>query len=99
MERHRLSDLLVQTTRFHHQPEKAQNHSHLIASVQIADLLLRSEKMGISGNYLEITREQCFAASGWKVLFPNTQEAEQTIARASLSRTLEQMPQMLEGLV
>jgi HD-like signal output (HDOD) protein len=99
LESHRLSELLVQTARFHHQPEKAQNHGHLIASVQIADLLIRSEKMGISGNYLEVTREQCFAASGWKVLFPDTHEAEQTIARASLSRTLEQMPQMLEGLV
>jgi putative nucleotidyltransferase with HDIG domain len=99
LERHRLSELLVQTARFHHQPEKAQSHGHLIASVQIADLLIRSEKMGIGGNYLEVTREQCFAASGWKVLFPDTHEAEQAIARASLSRTLEQMPQMLEGLV
>jgi putative nucleotidyltransferase with HDIG domain len=99
LERHRLSDLLVQTARFHHQPEQAKNHGQLIASVQIADLLIRSEKMGISGNYLEVTREQCFSASGWKVLFPDTHETEQTIARASLSRTLEQMPQMLEGLV
>jgi len=99
LERQRLSELLVQTVRFHHQPEKAQSHGHLIASVQIADLLIRSEKMGISGNYIEVTREQCFAASGWKVLFPDTHETEQTIARASLSRTLEQMPQMLEGLV
>jgi HD-like signal output (HDOD) protein len=99
LERHRLSELLVQTARFHHQPEKAQSHQQIIASVQIADLLIRSEKMGISGNYVEVTREQCFAASGWKVLFPGTQETEQNIARASLSRTLEQMPQMLEGLV
>jgi HD-like signal output (HDOD) protein len=99
LERQRLSELLVQTARFHHQPEKASSHGHIVASVQIADLLIRSEKMGISGNYLEVTHEQCFAASGWKVLFPDTHETEQTIARASLSRTLEQMPQMLEGLV
>jgi len=99
LERQRLSELLVQTARFHHHPEKARSHGHLIASVQIADLLIRSEKMGISGNYLEVTREQCFAASGWKVLFPDTHETEEAIARASLSRTLEQMPQMLEGLV
>ncbi len=99
MENHRLSELLVQTTRFHHQPEKAKSYGQIIASVQIADLLIRSEKMGTSGNYLEITREQCFAASGWKVLFPDKHESEQAIARASLSRTLEQMPQMLEGLV
>lgn len=99
LERQRLSELLVQAARFHHQPEKAKSHGHLIASVQIADLLIRSERMGVSGNYLEVTRDQCFAASGWKVLFPGAHETEQTIARASLSRTLKQMPQMLEGLV
>ena len=99
LERHRLPELLIQTARFHHQPEKAASHQQIVASVQIADLLIRSEKIGCSGNYLEITREQCFAASGWKVLLPNTRKEEQNIARASLSRTLEQMPQMLEGLV
>ncbi len=99
LERHRLSELLVQTARYHHHPEKAGSHGHLTASVQIADLLIRSEKMGVSGNYLAVTREQCFAASGWKVLFPDTDESEQAIARASLSRTLEKMPQKLEGLV
>lgn len=99
LERHRLPELMVKTARFHHQPEKADHFERTIASVQIADLLLRSEKMGCSGNYLEVTREQCFAASGWKVLFPDTQETEQTIARASLSHTLQLMPRMLEGLV
>jgi len=99
LERHRLSELLVQTARFHHCPEKAGSHGHIVASVQIADLLIRSKKMGCSGNYLEISGEQCFAASGWKVLFPAARETEQSIARASLSRTLELMPQMLEGLV
>jgi HD-like signal output (HDOD) protein len=99
LERHRLSELLIQTARFHHQPEKAQAHGQIVASVQIADLLIRNGKMGCSGNYLEVTGEQCFNASGWKVLFPDTQDTEQAIARASLSRTLELMPQMLEGLV
>jgi HD-like signal output (HDOD) protein len=99
LERHRLSELLIQTARFHHQPEKAQSHGHIVAAVQIADLLIRSEKMGCSGNYLPVTSEQCFAASGWKVLFPDDRETEQAIARASLSRTLGMMPQMLEGLV
>jgi HD-like signal output (HDOD) protein len=99
MERHRLSELLIQTVRYHHTPEKAQSHGEIVASVQIADLLVRREKMGCSGNYLPISSEQCFAASGWKVLFPNAPESEQAITRASLSRTLELMPRMLEGLV
>ena len=99
MERHRMSDLLIQTVRYHHSPEKAKSHGEIVAAVQIADLLIRREKMGCSGNYVPVTSEQCFAASGWKVIFPNAGENEQAIARASLSRTLELMPRMLEGLV
>jgi hypothetical protein len=33
------------------------------------------------------------------MLLPDARGAEHNIARASLTRTLEQMPQMLEGLV
>ena len=99
LERHRLPEMMVAAARFHHRPEQAGPFSSVIASVQIADLLLRSENIGCSGNYVPVTREQCFAASGWRVLLPNRHESEQTIARASLSRTLELMPQMLEGMV
>jgi hypothetical protein len=55
--------------------------------------------MGFSGNHREVTRDECFAASGWKMLLPDARDAEHNIARASLTRTLEQLPQMLEGLV
>jgi HD-like signal output (HDOD) protein len=99
LERHRLSELLIQTVRYHHSPEKARSHAQMVASVQIADLLIRYEKLGCSGNYVEISSHHCFGASGWQVLFPAAREAEQSIARASLSRTLELMPRMLEGLV
>lgn len=99
LERHRLPELMVQAARFHHQPEKAGNFAPIVASVQIADLLLRSEKIGFSGNCLPVAPDQCFEATGWKVLFPNAKAGEKTIARASLSRTLELIPSMLEGLV
>jgi putative nucleotidyltransferase with HDIG domain len=98
LERHRLPELMIQAARFHHQPEKAESHAHVIASVQIADLLLRSKKIGFSGNCVPVTHGQCFAASGWKVLFPNAKEGEHTIAQASLSRTLELIPHMLEEI-
>ncbi len=99
LERHRLPELMVKAARFHHMPEKADRYSHLIASVQIADLLLREQKIGCSGNYVPVTHEQCLAASGWKVLFPSSQQAEEAIARASLHRSLERLPGVLEGLV
>jgi putative nucleotidyltransferase with HDIG domain len=99
LERHHLPELMVHSARHHHHPEKAAKFPQAIAAVQIADLLLRSEKMGYSGNHREVTRDECFTASGWKMLLPDVCEAEHNIARASLTRTLEQMPQMLEGLV
>jgi putative nucleotidyltransferase with HDIG domain len=99
LERHRLPEMMIKTARFHHQPEKADAHARIVASAQIADLLLRSEKIGISGNYAEVTREQCMQASGWKILLTDTQEMERAIVQASLSRKLEMIPRMLEGLV
>ena len=99
LERHHLPELMINSARYHHHPEKAVQFPQTVAAVQIADLLLRSEKMGFSGNHREVTRDECFAAPGWKMLLPDAREAEHNIARASLTRTLEQMPQMLEGLV
>jgi HD-like signal output (HDOD) protein len=99
LERHRLPDLMIQSARFHHTPEKAEAHQAIIASVQIADLLMRNAQIGCSGNFVPVTREQCMSASGWTVLFPNHAEAEHAIARASLHRSLERLPHILEGLV
>jgi HD-like signal output (HDOD) protein len=99
LERHRLPDLMIKSARFHHEPEKADAHEAIIASVQIADLLMRNAEIGCSGNFVPVSREQYMAASGWTVLFPNHADAENAIARASLHRSLERLPQVLEGLV
>jgi putative nucleotidyltransferase with HDIG domain len=99
LERHRLPEIMIKAARFHHHPETANDYAPTIAAVQIADLLLRSEKIGFSGNCVPVTREQCFTASGCKVLFPNIKDGENAIAQASLSRTLELIPNMLEGMV
>lgn len=99
LERHHLPELMVKAARFHHQPEKAEDLAPIIASVQIADLLMRNANIGCSGNFIQVTREQCMSASGWNVLFPNKHEADQAIAHASLHRSLERLPHVLEGLV
>lgn len=99
LEQYHLPDLMIKAARFHHKPEAADDHQMIIASVQIADLLMRSAQIGCSGNYVPVTRETCLKASGWKVLFPNAADAEQAIARASLNRSLERLPHVLEGLV
>lgn len=98
LERHRLPELMAKTARFHHHPEKAEGE-RIVAAVQIADLLMRSEKMGFSGNYVEVTREECMAATGWTVLLGDMQEMERNIMQASLLHKLQMMPRMLEGMV
>ena len=99
MERHHLPELMVNSARYHHCPEKAPQFAPIIASVQIADLVMRNANIGCSGNYQAVTTEQCMSATGWQVLFPNKLEADQAIARASLHRSLERLPHVLEGLV
>jgi HD-like signal output (HDOD) protein len=99
LERQHLPELMIKSARFHHKPDKADDYAEIIAAVQIADQLLRSEKIGFSGNCAPVSHEECFAAAGWRVLFPNVKDGENAIAKASLSRTLEMIPHMLEGLV
>lgn len=99
LERHHLPELMVDAARYHHQPERAPRHVPIIASVQIADMLVRSEGIGCSGNFYPITHDDAFKAAGWRVLLPHNHEAEQAIARASLHRSLERLPHLLEGLV
>ena len=99
LERHRLPELMINSVRFHHRPEAAENHQMIIASVQIADLLMRNAQIGNSGNYTEVTHQRCLEASGWKILFPDMQDAEQAMARASFNRSIERLPHVLEGLV
>ena len=99
LERHRLPELMIHSARYHHCPEKAPQFNHVIAAVQLSDLLLRAENIGRSGNYLPVTREECFAAPVWNLLLAKTPEAEQALVKASISRTLEQIPSMLEGMV
>ena len=99
LEQYNLPALMVKSARYHHQPENADEHQMIIASVQIADLLMRNAQIGCSGNYVEVTRALCLKASGWRVLFPNEHDAGQAIACASLHRSLERLPSVHEGLV
>jgi HD-like signal output (HDOD) protein len=96
---HNLPDLLVQTAQYHHCPQRAERHQTIVAAVQIADLLVRHSGIGLSGNPATVTREDCLQAAGWNILCSDYAEAEQAIARASLNRSLERLPSILDGLV
>lgn len=99
LERQRLPELMVLAARFHHEPDKAPNCAQIIAAVQIANLLMRSERIGCSGNFVAVARDECLSASGWMLLLGPERQAEFALARASLQRGLERLPHILEGLV
>lgn len=101
---HNLPDVLVDVSRFHHQPERAAHNAHLVAAVQIADLLVRHASIGHSGNPTKVSDDDWLHASGWGILFPEQgdpgkTESEKAIARANLKRSIERLPTILEGLV
>ncbi|HEY2952441.1 MAG TPA: HDOD domain-containing protein [Verrucomicrobiae bacterium] len=96
---HRVPEIFVEAARFHHCPEHAGTNRVVVAAVQIADLCLRYRKIGASGDAGEVTLEQCFNASGWKILFPIAGQKELPMAQARLQRLLEGLPATLEGMV
>jgi len=99
LERQRLPDLMVMAARFHHEPDRSPNYAQIIAAVQIADLLMRSERIGCSGNFVAVSRDDCLSATGWNLLLAREHQAEFALARASLQRGLDRLPHILEGLV
>lgn len=99
LENHNLPDLMIETARYHHEPERAGQHSQIIAAVQIANLLVRHAQIGNSGETSIITPEIWTSASGWEILFPHKRAAERAIACAALHRSLERLPSILQGLV
>ena len=99
LRQHSLPAVLVEAVRWHHEPEKARDHTTIVAAVQIADLLCRQADIGHSGNHTPVTQEDWMNASGWDMLFTRQSETERSIARANLKRSLERLPSLLEGLV
>jgi putative nucleotidyltransferase with HDIG domain len=94
-----LPEVFIEIVQQHHHPERAQHHAPVVAAVQVADLLVRFAKIGNSGNRDEVTEETWLNSAGWKILFAHQKEEESAISRASLKRSLERIPTILEGMV
>ena len=94
-----LPEAFVEIVQFHHCPEQSPHHASLAAAVQVADLLVRHAKIGESGNEAAVSEEECVGCSGWQILFAHQSPEERIITRASLKRSLERVPIILEGLV
>ena len=99
LQSHHLPDALVEIARHHHHPERATQHAPLVAAVHIADLVVRHARIGNSGNRATVSDEDWLNSPAWDLLLPGRPENEKIIARASLKRSVERLPLILEGLV
>jgi putative nucleotidyltransferase with HDIG domain len=94
-----LPEVFVNIVQFHHQPDRSRENGNIVAAVQVADLLVRHGKIGKSGNTAEVAEDGWVETAGWQILFGRQNGDERAITRASLKRSLERIPIILEGLV
>ena len=99
LERHQLSEEIVEAVRFHVTPELAERHPFYAAAVQVADQLVRHS--GVPGGIEDVPApapETWSQLSGWKILFGEG-ERENRTAQSSLSNSLGRLPALLSDLV
>ena len=99
LRKQRLPEVFVEIVQCHHVPHQARVQTTVTAAVHVADLLVRHTKIGDSGNKAEVPFESWLESPGWKILFAHQTEGEKAITRASLNRSLERIPAILESLV
>ncbi len=99
LRRQRLPEIFVEIVQNHHVPQNARVQGTITAAVHVADLLVRHTKIGDSGNRTEVEFDSWVESPGWKILFAHQTDAEKSITRASLNRSLERIPAILESLV
>ncbi len=99
LRRQRLPEIFVEIVQNHHMPQQARLQGRITAAVHVADLLVRHTKIGDSGNRTEVEFDSWMQSPGWKILFAHQTEAENSITRASLNRSLARIPAILESLV
>lgn len=99
LEQNGLSAEIVEAVLFHHEPEKNFHDPNYAAGVEVADLLARYA--GCDAGF-EPTAERNFgdweALEGWKALFAGDR-SENHYARASIHRSIENLPSILKGLL
>jgi putative nucleotidyltransferase with HDIG domain len=99
LQQHQLPAGLICTARHHHAPLQAAGHQHLVAAVEVANLLARHGNIGQSGDTEVVQDEAWLQSDGWHILFPGGSEQAADITNANLRRTLERLPSLLDGMV
>jgi putative nucleotidyltransferase with HDIG domain len=99
LRKQRLPEVFVEIVQYHHVPQQTRLQGNVTAAVHVADQLVRHTKIGDSGNKSEVPFESWVDSPGWKILFGHQTDGEKSITRASLNRSLERIPAILESLV
>lgn len=99
LQQHQLPASLIGTARYHHAPLQAAEHRHLVAAVEVANLLARYGNIGQSGDVEEVQDQAWLQSDGWHILFPEGSEQAADITNANLRRTLDRLPSLLDGMV
>ena len=71
-EAHKMPELLVETTRFHHSPDGAVEGQRIAAAVRIADLATRSANIGCGGNSVPVDPKEWRELDSWGLLVPES---------------------------
>lgn len=96
---HKLPEVLIEVTRFHHHPGRATRHRRIVAAVHVADCLVRRAGIGESGNFEDASGDAWLQIEGWEILCERRTRAECVVAEAGLLRSVNRLPGQLEGLV
>ncbi|MCB1121053.1 MAG: HDOD domain-containing protein, partial [Verrucomicrobiae bacterium] len=99
LEQNGLSPEIVQAVLFHHEPEKNFHDPNLAAGIEVADLLARYA--GCSAGFepaAELEFGDWESLSGWKIIFAGDR-SENHYARASIHRSIDNLPSILKGLL
>ena len=98
LEKHNLSEEVVETVRYHNTPSRAPNYAKNAAAVHIADVLLRASGIPDIEKTGTIPESKWTRLAAWRILF-GTDNSEARLSIASLKHTLNRMPQMLKEMV
>lgn len=99
LQRHQLSEEIVDAVHYHNDPDRAPRHRLFAAAVQVADHLARYA--GLAGGFERIdpiANESWVELSGWRILY-GADGPESMLARAAIANSLQRLPSMLQGLL
>ncbi len=96
---HKMPDMLVETTRFHHLPEGADQSQKIAAAVRVADLATRSAHIGCGGNTNVVEPQEWKELESWGLLVPDSNPRSIEKAQRKVDKLLISIPQMIGHLV